>query len=921
MRPVRLSMTAFGPYVNKNTIDFDKLGNKGLYLITGDTGAGKTTIFDAITYALYGEASGEVREAGMFRSQYALPETPTEVELLFTYAGKEYRVQRSPEYNRPKTRGEGFTVKKAQAQFFYPDGRVVSKWKEVNEAVTQLLGIDREQFSGIAMIAQGDFLKLLIASTEERKKIFQKIFKTQAYSRLQDALKEEALKLGKECDLLSSGIRQAIGAIVCKEEDVLAAEIQKAVEGRLPAGEVLPVLEQLIASDESMMQRQTERILQLEEEIADITGRLGKAQEQQKAENSLKEAEEKKKMHLENLAVLEEELSEAQSKEREIERLSRLAAQIRALLPDYQLLEEKEDFLAKAGEKMQRLKKQLGEEEERIGSGKKAIEERKAEYAALGDVGERKERLKSERQRLSEERQQLSELAEGYLELEKDRQEWKDAAEQYRKKGEKAQKEQQEYDKNYKSYLDEQAGILAEGLKEESPCPVCGSLHHPHPAEKPKSAPTKEELKKLQKKAKSAADEAQEASLAAGKKKAALEQKERSLLQQAKKIPGMEPSDSVLEQAKRKEKETALAWEEKDRLFQEAQKDAKKKQQLEEQITQGEEEQAQLGTKIRQLQADSERLAGEKESCGKQILELKEKLSFPDKDAAQKEIRKVEKEKKDLEAELRKAQERLQKANVQIASCDAAIEQAHKLLADRITIDVSEEEENQKERKEEKQALEEEKQKTGTRLGINRSAFLQMKEKLQEAARLEKKRTWVKALSDTANGNLTGKEKIMLETYVQMNYFERMIQRANVRLMMMTGGQYELKRRVLAGNNRSQSGLDLDVTDHYNGSERSVKTLSGGESFLASLALALGLADEIQANAGGIQLDTMFIDEGFGSLDEEALETAIAALGGLSEGNRLVGIISHVAELKEKIDRQLIVTKDRTGGSHVRIVS
>ena len=160
----------------------------------------------------------------------------------------------------------------------------------------------------------------------------------------------------------------------------------------------------------------------------------------------------------------------------------------------------------------------------------------------------------------------------------------------------------------------------------------------------------------------------------------------------------------------------------------------------------------------------------------------------------------------------------------------------------------------------------------------------------------------------------------MLETYVQMNYFERMIRRANVRLMRMTGGQYELKRRVLAGNNRSQSGLDLDVTDHYNGSERSVKTLSGGESFLASLALALGLADEIQANAGGIQLDTMFIDEGFGSLDEEALETAITALGGLSEGNRLVGIISHVAELKEKIDRQLIVTKDRTGGSRVRIV-
>ena len=184
----------------------------------------------------------------------------------------------------------------------------------------------------------------------------------------------------------------------------------------------------------------------------------------------------------------------------------------------------------------------------------------------------------------------------------------------------------------------------------------------------------------------------------------------------------------------------------------------------------------------------------------------------------------------------------------------------------------------------------------------------------------EEKWTWVKALSDTANGNISGKEKVMLETYIQMTYFDRIINRANTRLMIMTGGQYELKRSRAADNNRSQSGLELNVTDHYNGTERSVKTLSGGESFKASLALALGMADEIQSSAGGIKLDTMFIDEGFGSLDDESLAQAMQALSGLTEGNKLIGIISHVGELKNRIDKQLVVTKEKTGVSKIAVV-
>ena len=195
-----------------------------------------------------------------------------------------------------------------------------------------------------------------------------------------------------------------------------------------------------------------------------------------------------------------------------------------------------------------------------------------------------------------------------------------------------------------------------------------------------------------------------------------------------------------------------------------------------------------------------------------------------------------------------------------------------------------------------------------------------MQRETENLSELEKKYTWLKALSDTANGSVTGKERITLETYVQMTFFDRIIERANTRFFIMSGGQYELKRREEADSLRALSGLELSVIDYYNNTERSVKTLSGGESFKASLSLALGLSDEIQSSAGGIQLDTLFVDEGFGSLDEESLQQAMKALTGLTESNRLVGIISHVAELKERIDSQIVVTKERSGGSRARIV-
>ena len=234
MRPIKLTMSAFGPYAGKTVLELDKLGASGLYLITGDTGAGKTTIFDAIAFALYGQPSGDNRETGMFRSQYADAATPTFAELVFAYRGETYTVRRNPEYDRLKTRGEGTTTEKADAELVYPDGRVITKVKEVDRAIAEIMGIDRNQFSQIAMIAQGDFLKLLLASTDERKKIFQKLFNTQSFSRLQKSLKTAADELGGACKAAEDSIRQYVGGLSAAEKARLRARWSRLKQAACP---------------------------------------------------------------------------------------------------------------------------------------------------------------------------------------------------------------------------------------------------------------------------------------------------------------------------------------------------------------------------------------------------------------------------------------------------------------------------------------------------------------------------------------------------------------------------------------------------------------------------------------------------------------------------------------------------------------
>ena len=290
MKPLQLVMSAFGPYADKIEVDFTKLGTNGVYLITGDTGAGKTTIFDAIIYALYGEASGSVRDKKMFRSKYAKPTTETFVELIFEYRGKEYKIRRNPEYERPRKKGEGLTTQKAEVELSYPDDRPpVTKETEVKKAIESLIGLDRAQFSQIAMIAQGDFQKLLLAGTEEREKIFQKIFQTGSYQKIQEELKERANELNRDYQEMQRSIKQSMEQIICQEESIEAIEWERLRQNDYQ-GEVVEALElirTMIEKDEILIQDLEQDLAQYSKKISETDKELGKAEKEQETKRKL----------------------------------------------------------------------------------------------------------------------------------------------------------------------------------------------------------------------------------------------------------------------------------------------------------------------------------------------------------------------------------------------------------------------------------------------------------------------------------------------------------------------------------------------------------------------------------------------------------------------------------------------------------
>lgn len=1461
MKPVKLIMSAFGPYADHTEIDFERLGGQGLYLITGDTGAGKTTIFDAIVFALYGEASGDVRKADMFRSKYAKEDVPTFVTFTFEYRGKRYQVKRNPEYQRPKGRGTGYTTQKAEAELVYPDDRApVTKSKDVTRAVTDLIGLDRRQFTQIAMIAQGDFQKLLLAGTEERGAIFRQIFKTGLYQTLQIKLKEATRIQWGEYTELKRSINQYMESIVCTQDTPTAEKMRQLrrekFDGRV--GEGLELLNQLCLEDEealnaleneiSALDKQIEsenqlignihKIRQQQDELAKnqellvqlapemqqmeehyqeaeqnaavcgqlaleikerqknlvlfdkldqtekalaasrqsvrqgMEQKLAKTEQQQMLERSFQADSEalrelalagEEKARLENsrdriqeqLILLqrqkkswEQERIRQQETEKDIgrqqeraqmltEQLAQLQEQIVQLSDRDAILavtEELQGRMAEQGRLLQQFEQERRDNEARLRQTAGAIEELRGQEAALNQADNQRraelEQVKSsgeqeiqwqhrldtakeqlavfekqrdslnvlakeaaERQKachtaqtqaeshqrqqalwrsewenvkdadtrslkLAQEQKELSEQEQACRKLTEEIKEWEKLAEELRAAQDAyqqaaAQKERigADYRETEQRFLDAQAGMLARELKEGMACPVCGATHHENLARMPEKTPEKAEVERKKELLTDAEKKAEGLSVTAGHLNTRLKEqkqsidtmetsifgsndgetkscqqdlhspdreqadacnavsgqvqeltaedviyiaivkknvseKEQQLINRAKKL-SMAIKDTEKEQIRKAEldrlikegetvqgelnavlqkenqafaaaqgkldekrrqweqmlaelqlsdtvkkeenaiaaylgqnldvckaqlKQAATAKARQEELVREAEQGEEQKRKLQEQIGSQTTQQAELTGQERTLAKQAavelekaEKLCGEAASHIRQVKALEAKaagaddvtdVTMTDKTAGS-VIKNYQElliecagllsksitQRRQLEIQQKQTQESVSESSAVIARLEKELEAVRSLKkekAEQLFASLCEQKpelagtqpdpakmpaeelcglcgcivseleqqrnrlledlEQNREKLVRKQALEqklprtEEEIKTlvqdiqkaevsltkqtaecqamtneidnlqeqlgaepketverhiqaladqkqaletafrtakeqyeeyrsraghltaavetlkkqldaaGEAAGLKEEEVLARREKWQQDKRernirrdqknnavstnrdiyekvmsrqenilaVEKKYIWIKALSDTANGMLNGKQKVELETYIQMTYFDRILRRANLRLMTMSSGQYELKRETDSENRREKAGLDLCVIDHYNATERSVKTLSGGETFEASLSLALGLSDEIQSYAGGIQMDSMFVDEGFGSLDEEALAQAMKALIHLTEGNRLVGVISHVSELKDQIERKLVVTKNRS---------
>lgn len=913
MRPIRIEMSAFGPYAGKQTVEMDRLGTSGIYLITGDTGAGKTTIFDAIVFALYGTASSDRRSGDMLRSRYAEPDTPTEVKLVFAYRNKEYEIRRNPTYQRPKLRGEGMTQENASAELRLPGGEILTRTGEVDEKIREILGMTRDQFMQIAMIAQGDFLKLLLAKTEERRKIFSSIFRTGRYARLEERLKQEARQARKTYDDL---VRE------------IGFEQERA---RLPEGtdrsglrdeEYLQAIEKFRDEAGIRLEEGEKKQELLRGELDALAARILAAEEQEKRKKALEETRQQWTKLQAAAEQRKQELEAARSREPEAkEKEARLHVE-QDRLQQYDRLEELKQQKTEAEKKQasdEAARKKLEEGRksltQQIQDCRQKIKEKEALAGKAAALSGEKERLRSQGAEYNE----LKTLLEAYEEASE---KWSRAAVTYQAACGKEQEFGESYRRQHRAFLDDQAGILAAELAENQPCPVCGSLHHPSPAVKTDDAPTRETVEQSQKRweeSKTAMDED-------GRKAAALRgTRDSSLQHMEEKAKGLnmptEPA-TLKETLMEEQKRFRSKWKEVTEALAASEAAAEAKVILEEKLETLQRKQEEDEEAYRKLELESAHLQEQIENLSANYSELKETLPYPDRESAGKAASLLDREIREIREAVQSAEENEKAAAGRIQEAEGRMSELQKQIREGESAESmtsAELQENQKQKKDEQFRLQAEAKEDNLIWETNSAAAGRIRKLNGEREQAARKYSMLQNLADTANGNLSGKQRIQLETYVQQQLFDRILVRANTRFRVMSGGQYDLVRRKEYQKNQ-QSGLDLDVVDHYNGTTRSVSTLSGGESFMASLSLALGLSDEIQESAGGVQLDALFVDEGFGSLDEETLDQAMKAIQTLAEdGGRIVGIISHVTELQNRIDRQLLVRKMKSGGSTATI--
>ena len=903
MKPIGLIMQAFGPYSGRTELDLTGITDSGLYLICGDTGAGKTMLFDAIAFALYGEASGSTRDSAMLRSKYAQTGVMTLVQLTFEHRGGICEVYR--EWGRERLKkGVPVTEKSTEAWLKTPDGRLVTKQKDVTAAVTELLGLNRDQFRRTVMIAQGEFRELLFADTENRMKVLRRIFKTDLYNTFSEKARAAAAEEKRRTETLRERA-SASASLIGTSDEVLAQWLEK-----VPYADARELGEALNAgwarAEEEITGLDGRRTL-LASELTATRNLLAKAENDRKNQLTLQKTEEAlASAELQLESAVQEETRTAGLPERARE-LRETAAAYRSRTDDYRALDELIRSLNEvraekktAEERGELLNRRVLKETEAITSLSAEMETLAKTAAQMDSCGPRLELCRSEMKKNAEMLAKAGEYGKLNGRI-------RETETDYIRAAANLQKQSREYDEMHGRYLSGLAGTLAASLTDGEPCPVCGSVNHPAPAHHEEGVVTRELLDRTKLRTEGAREAAEKIAMQLGNMKTTAARLHEELM-----ACGDGDADAVVKSLKQRGIELAQEEIAIRRIASQAEEAAEQLKNREErlfrykaQLDADQQEKNALSGRLAQLEA----LIPEREN---QVSALKNTLVFGSVQELEREIGRLTDEASAMEKTAADAVRKRTETEKQVQSCRASAEVLREQLRDSAADRWDELKKLADDTSAILDGLTEQVMLRRNTLERNRVTGENLCRTLAECGESEKRLVQLSLISDTANGTLSGKAKIRLETFWQMRLFERIVRRANIRLMGMSDGRYELQRRAAADNQRDKTGLELDIADHWNGSVRSVKTLSGGESFMASLALALALSDETEAEAGGVRIDAMFIDEGFGSLDEESLDTAMSVLEATA-GERSVGIISHVAELRQRIPRKIVVTKTVSG--------
>ena len=1009
MRPIHLTMTAFGPFADTQTIDFAKLGQNPLFLLNGPTGAGKTSILDAICFALYGKSTGDEREAAQMRCDHAEDATLTEVTFEFELGPQRYRIRRVPEQARPKKSGEGTTEQKPEAQLYRLDGAqevllVPSKVSEANALIEQLTGLDADQFRQVMVLPQGKFRQLLMADSKEREKIFSQLFQTQIYRKIEDKLKAQAAALRKENDALVNQRAGMINALELEEGVTLAdeqnqvapkladalAQKQKLTQEYEQANHAL-VSAKGIAADFTALGQLKAELLKLDEQsgaIMQTQQRCERAQQAQQIEPSYQfylareqEAQLSQKALQQSIAQLSQAELSAKAAATEFAQLASLTEQAKAEQAELQKL----NGLTAPFNTLAALSLEIKQAETAHLSGQQQLQTLEQTLAQCLQQKQTDDAELVKQQQLAEPLFNLQQQLSTLQAHEKTHQQWLKASVELASLGERLQQslvsgkalnlaEQQAREQLHHAQLrwhQGQAAILAQTLQQGLPCPVCGSGAHPAPAQPQHDLPTEAVLEQLTQQANKAQQDLASARQEYKSLNVQLTEKQQfvaelalslgeyvqySAQQLTEHLQGLKGQVEQAQLAQNQVKAIAerLSQQQKQEglLRQQVDAESKSVHQCQSQLAQLQGKEASLREQIPTEFSSLAQLELAITAATKALtkLELNIQTIRDQHQAAQTALAQQQAANtaaiEQYETSKARQEQALTEFNHQLAAANfadlAAYQQAclTKAQITALTEEINAYQQACQKNQANSAQLTEKlagvtepdmaqltqqsdvlfAQKTQAETiwqGLHsrsehlHKTALQLTELAKKAAAVEQEYSVVGTLANVANGQ-TG-NKISLQRFVLSVLLDDVLLDASARLQLMSKGRYRLLRKEDRAKGNKASGLELEVEDAYTGKVRSVATLSGGESFMAALAMALGLSEVVQAYAGGIKLDTLFIDEGFGSLDQESLDLAIRTLMDLQSSGRMVGVISHVSEMKEQLDTRVDVNKTSSG--------